>query len=180
MNNKAKKPFFKMKPAERRVEIAKDVISRIKAGTFVAHHGVYIKNEKLENDECSENAVCKTDIFLKDLGKCEVCARGALLLSRLIINPHTIRKIDLLGEIESYNEYGSSWDEEYDFNRFQLETIETAFEGRELGDLPWDHVEECIEFCKGVKSPEDRLLMIMQNIIDHNGTFVPSVKYEIV
>ena len=180
MKVKAKKPFSKMKPWERRVEIAKDVIASIKTNKFLPRFGVYIKNKKLEQFEDEKSidvSNCKTDEIVRDLGKCEVCARGALFLSRFVINPLTMSKNSIMRDLFDFSEYG---DEGYEFNKFQLESIEIAFEGREIGDLPWEHVEECIEFCKGVKSPEYRLLMIMQNIIDHNGTFVPSVKYEIV
>lgn len=175
--------FLSLPKADRRVAIAKDVIAQIRAQKYVGLQGTYVNSTKLEEIlESEEVSMTESDKIIQKLGKCQVCARGAMFLSRMKKRPENVEQSSFVMKLDSFAEPEKEYD--YEFSGPQLDAIESAFEGIEMGELytneDAEYIEDCISFCEGVKDDNDRLLMIMQNIIDHNGTFVPSVKYQIV
>jgi len=88
---------------------------------------------------------------------CRACAVGALFVAKYnLSNGRWIKDTD------SFNY--SNWLYPY-FSNKQTSNIEHAFEYTWFDEIP---------------NHEDRMIMIMQNIIDHDGTFLPNVKYEMV
>jgi hypothetical protein len=174
--------FLSLPKADRRVAIAKDVIAQIRAKKYVGLQGTYVNSAKLDEFLQASNAFVESDKMIKELGKCEVCARGAMFLSRMKKCPEKVSQLSFAEDLDSFAEIEKEYD--YEFSASQLDAIESAFEGNEMGELykneDVEYIEDCVSFCEEVKDDNDRLLMIMQNIIDHNGTFVPSVKYQIV
>lgn len=89
--------------------------------------------------------------------KCCACVVGALFVSK-------------------YQLFGGDWDEPIDadygdrlspyFSDRQLDKMENAFEGPRLRD-------------QGLSNDDYRMMAIMQNLIDHHGTYKPSVVYEV-
>lgn len=89
---------------------------------------------------------------------CKACALGALFVSKYALaNGMWISdpgQEELHGSLALY------------FSKYQLKDIENAFEGH-----LWNHEHA---------NDEDRMIAIMQNIVDHNGTFKKNVMYEMV
>lgn len=168
-------------PAEARVAIAKDVIARIRIGKLNAtNHGWYIRATKKIRGTAGVNAI---------EAACEVCAKGAVVLSALRVFDGVIAE-ELRRELANADEdeFGSVGDVSLDvlggvFDGDQLAMIETAYERGAWGDglfLSRSMNQKCTEFGCEHDEPTDRLLAIMQNIVDHKGEFKPEVRYEIV
>lgn len=90
---------------------------------------------------------------------CTACALGALFVSKYELSngewPDDMGQGELRMALHPY------------FTIFQLCEIEDAFEQK----YPrWSDLDD----------PEDCMIAIFQNIIDHDGTFKPSVEYEMV
>ncbi len=152
--------FERMTPRERRVAICRDVIKSLNAGQFQAETGVYC----LFDDSLDTNVDLMQNIEQGPV--CQVCARGALFCS-------AVRKFDNCKTSFSRG-YSPHDNGEFDktesrfFSRKQIDLIEKYFEG-------W-----CRESTKSYLFKEihpdnaKRMKLIMRNIIDNDGTFVPA------
>ena len=89
--------------------------------------------------------------------RCKVCAIGAAFLSYVRLFNGTTKPLN--------HYYGGDM---YDL-------LEQCFSGLELNEI-----EDYFECLEGTDNDTDRILMIMQNIVDGKGKFDPSVEYEIV
>jgi hypothetical protein len=168
----------KMTPEERRIAIAKDVIEHLdqmnimsKNAYMQVFEGDFVKNEgTITKEECS---------LLRD--NCEVCARGALFISRIdLFNTVDWTDLDL--------EYYDPEEEEHDLLSSDItsEKLEGAFSKQDLGliesafEFNRNHGmrEECSRFDStnaeyfGLQydNDKDRLRAIMNNIVQ-NGNF---------
>jgi hypothetical protein len=182
------KLFAKATPAEKRVLIAQDVISQIKAKRFKPKSGVWVQIVDAKNtrdieidDEFSFNKDASVrELFLeKKIPACECCALGALFMScTLYNNQTTVQNFvdEVQFDFEENVEVGKFTNGlTRFFSRPQLKLIETAFEGgygafRSPSAKTMAHLVRWEE-----KLPDDqkRLVAIMNNIIDNKGTFVP-------
>lgn len=166
----SRKRFESLTKAEQRVEIAKDVIHRIHMSKMKVTCGWYMQGPK---DYNSPN--------------CKVCALGAAFISTInIANSYELKRIpsvfsrnDFYSEREDLTKLLSRY-----FSKKQIDLIEEAFEmDRWIGVMddcfgtPSEKGIAAEEFGKQFKKAEDRLLAIMQNIVDHKGTFKPEVEY---
>ena len=167
------KKWDDMTPAERRVALAKDVIKQIHAkkievragwGFVAPKYDAWGSFYDLPNDIEHEEVISKDDVNVmkKD---CYVCAMGALFLSR-VDKFNKITWGDLNCKKPDHDSIVKAL--RGSFSRRQLVMIENAFE-RYDGD-------GC-EFGDALDDEDDRLLAIMQNIVDHDGTFEPKVAY---
>lgn len=144
--------------AKERVAIAKDALAWVQAGALVPASNVYVIPVStgvrlfLTGDSNKQ---------LRDvvLGPCRVCAKGALFLAKAV-------RFDNVS-IEDYNR--CNWEEPLleHFDIEQLSLIERWFEGwSSLGNdawtFRWHHPDNT-----------ERMTLILQNIIDHDGTFDP-------
>jgi len=183
-----KTDFNSLRLRGQRVAIAKDVIAQIECKNLSVQSWVYVSSslrggERLPIVDRNETATEKyVDVITQS---CSVCALGSLLLSRCRIG--SPMPLDALGY------------EEDDVKRGTVEADRTDC-GLSLGDMfdsdPLDEVAGCFEgwvkesdkkkwvgrdWFHGFPCHEDRLLAIMQNIVDNDGTFVPEDSdYEIV
>jgi hypothetical protein len=161
--------YDKMTRAERRVAIAKDVIKHIQAKRLKVKSSYgYVVHDKgwdeLTGVIETEGKATKVAEKLKE--ECTVCARGAMMLC----------KVSKYNHYEFEKGWGISCASTTDalkdaFSEEQLNLIEDAFELCGVSQDSW---------LRQILDAEDRLLAIMQNIVDHNGSFKPNAAYEVV
>ena len=189
---RAKKvPFSKLSKPQKRVAIAKDVIAQIKIGRYVANVGAYIDSINFKND--LEMGEMKNKDIQKNFGKienCTVCAMGACLMSATkFANKLNFR--DIGGSTDDLDNKKVKDLFSKLFSPEQLLMIETAFEGegeswndesRVAYDLfnlnkgyfkGSDMLRASDSFGNGYEEDDEKLIAIMQNIIDNKGTFKP-------
>jgi hypothetical protein len=192
---------MRMTKAEKRVEIAKDVLKQIKANKYNPTSGVWVTdtdgNEVGDliyriRDEDSEATIdLKNDVVCQLNGKCSVCALGSLFVSAIDKFNHT--KLNS-GCYMDFTEHACS---DYNpllkwFSAKQLLLIESTFENRygawtkntiwvlsNKKMVYWDDVviPAIYAYCKKYSDETSRLKAIMNNIVRNKGTFVlPGVK----
>jgi hypothetical protein len=157
------KTWQQMSRRERRIAVAKDVIADILAAKYKVRQSYgYVKSdampETLDGQEWAEQ-----------LGYCTVCARGALMVTKLR-NYDNWKANDAIGCTPTSS-------------RTRVEPVETTLALHDcFSEARLLVIERYFEKDQwsGTHCADDRLLAIMQNIIDHKGTFKPSVEYEIV
>jgi len=171
--------------AERKVEIAKDVIKHIQAENLNIRDGLgYIVPDTARGHlDLRDRANTRTELDSEgcDLVRkhCTMCARGALLISRVDVG-------NKLGWSDIGSGHAGSghtvWGLKDAFTISELKLIEAAFERSDNYASSTTRRElkiDAREFGKGHADPSDRLLAVMQNIVDHDGEFKPEVLYEI-
>ena len=181
----AKAKWEDLTPAQRRVEIAKDVIASIQAGRITTGHTYFGLNEEVKVGKLDTHKEIGIEEPLSSRAarevqkNCRVCAMGALMVSRVC----KFNKLSL--EDLGQNEYGSTVEAlKGAFTDNQLRRIEAAYEldsSYEFMDeyaFGMDHVGD-YEAMNYQEQDENRMLAIMQNIVDHGGTFKPKVRYEV-
>lgn len=160
---KRNKDFKKLSKAGKRVAIVKDVIDSLKAKKYFAKKSIYLEiNEKdygIVNQEvlCSDNTVCT------------VCALGGIFASKVKIANEFSNDLELTHDGDMRKNLSKY------FTEYQLHLIEAAFEGWEKGNVStWklknnDHMK----YIRSYSNPNDRMIVIMENIIENKGTFKP-------
>lgn len=155
--------------AERRVAIAKDVISHIQASKLkVEENCGYVRHPKgagaMSNIATSTSNTKELANKLKE--QCCVCALGAMMLCKIEKFNNYKFNLQNSGYISIFDVYTALEDV---ITETQLCDIERAFEKTDPNS-PYNEIS----------NPIDRLLAIMQNIIDHDGIFKPNVTYKII
>jgi len=168
---KSNEKFQKLTNAQKRVQIAQDVIKSLNAGKLVAEQGVYVARNRptkmLGTDLFDEEIVCELDTVLEKIPKCNVCALGGLFVE-------AVKRYD---KIKTDEISAGPWQNElhYYLKKFfsidQLKMIEDAFESEGPNIYYGNH--KALVFCHTIKKPRDRMLKIMNNIVENNGTFKP-------
>lgn len=199
---KGNKEFQKASPSRKRILIAKDVIKHIQSGKIEPKATIYYKavDPEFSNyedvfDEFQEykkqcelpKGIDAQQILKKPTVECQACALGSMFISDIIRNDaFSVKKMD--GERDSAAKRLSKH-----FSQLQLDMIEMAFEGRNIGDNDklsdrnslfggWtDLGAKCVAFYN--QFPKDRfgqdsnatkrLVAIMNNIIENKGEFKP-------
>ena len=174
MSKSTTKKLSENERAKARVAIAKDVIKRIQSGKIRSMGNGYgyiefdtdLKHKVCKMEDDYEKCITPQDV--KKIAKnCYVCAMGALILSKVgLFNQLTWRDLFNFDTREDYENALFDY-----FDEDELYEIEDAFEC---------NMSKAGKFGYLFKNDNDRLLAIMQNIVDHNGTFKPEVEYEIV
>jgi hypothetical protein len=166
----ARKSYDDMTQAERRVAIAKEVIANIHASRLNvrSRYGYVVPNSDLLPNGL-ESVAGGTDKAIAEKYKqtCTVCARGAMMLCKVAkFNNYAW---NIYGCVDSWDTFEALADA---FTEDELWDIEQAFEQVEKNydHTPWMDIDD----------DTDRLLAIMQNIVDHKGTFQPDVAYKII
>lgn len=186
--------FLALKPAQRRIQIARDVIAQI-GGRITARAGTYFDTRDLRNINISDEAQAQT--VFKKITSCTVCAIGSLFLCGVDrANAVTVGQIELGGgsvDGSDAKRYLRKF-----FSIRQLALIETAFEtafektyigpsrfqysdeaeaatkfGRTADELT-DSFNNAVSYMDEIEADDNRMRLIMQNIIANNGTFRPS------
>jgi hypothetical protein len=161
--------------AELRVQIARDVIAQVKSRRLVAMRGNY-GMVLLSSDEWDAwmNDHEPTDLRALLSGKrCEACALGSMFLAAVdrhdkIAMPPA--RADTFTRREE-TRYLSSF-----FSASQLDLIESAFESTNICEYTrcfQDTVQRATKMFLSRVRPRQRMIQIMQNIVDNEGTFRP-------
>jgi len=178
--------FKKATKAQKRVMIAQDVLDQIRAKRYRAVTGKWVdpvwkRDYESQKIKYSPNHSAKDAFENKAIDHCKVCALGGLFMSCTNLNNHTtIEDLEIeadfyLGDRVEYNEKISNGLNRI-FSQKQLILIESFFEGGEgYFSSPRDdnYGEEKGIFYKSYSNYK-RLEIIMQNIIDNDGTFKPN------
>lgn len=166
---KQNEAFNKMSKADKRVQIAKDCIARLKFKQLNAQTGVVISvlQGEYEEEDSLKDVMCNEEL------QCSVCAKGGLFLTYV----GRVNKV-LMGDVRSDNELESKEMKKLMeiFTAKQLTMIETTFEGytptgeQFMSDTNFD---KCLAFYNSTDTHEETLIKICENIIKNKGTFKP-------
>lgn len=165
--------FNSLTKAEKRIEIAKDVLSMISDKRKTIVRGIYLN---IYNEDILGGSAQK---YVDEIS-CECCALGACLLSATkYMNQLTIGEIHFVNS-ENSDVWGIL---NKVFSAKQLGLIEYAFEGSFDGTrVSMDSfsfynedidIKSAVMFGRGYENDEERLTAIMENIIKNRGTFNP-------
>lgn len=155
---------------KRRILIAKDALKWLKAGALKAATGTYVyilDRSKFHTLETMKSVQAR-DVCI---GKCEVCAKGALFLA------HAVRYNNVsVGDV-LFSRFECALYEEFDGRT--LNRIEAAFEGwpsvSHGGIYNYDYAWTLSKY----PNSEVRLINILKNIIKNKGDF-DTEKYPLV
>ena len=159
----AKKVFEKIKRgnAAQRIQIAKDVITWVKAGKVRVSASTGYVSRPLGNDtwfDGTAEPVDAREALCAVEGACTVCARGALLLA--MVDRFDVLKIGALSDLGDEAGYTDGGYLDRLFSR-DKEEIEAAFEGF-ASNTKW---------VEAIPNASDRIIAIMRNIIRNKGRF---------
>jgi len=172
--------FKKATKAQKRVMIAQDVLAQLKAKRYVAESGCWVQANY--NPAATWADIKYTDsvqeLFVeKKIESCNVCALGGLFMSCTNFNNNT-----LLEDLDDVSEgLGALVDEEEKlsnklnkiFSTSQLKLIESYFEANDGYFRDYDEDDRIEVFYNKYPSDKKRLQLIMENIAENEGTFVP-------
>lgn len=175
-------PFEALSVGRQRTRIIKDAISQINTNKFKIRQGRYMISLDSEGNDDSYGPPrdLQTLLLRKDnTPVCQVCAKGALFAS-CVINTDKVKTSQEFEQEKFLKGKLSTW-----FSDKELDMIETAFEKRPIVDnnrvifiyrggakYKTELGKKCVEFGKKYKKPTDRLLAILNNVLE-NGTFKP-------
>jgi hypothetical protein len=168
--------FKKASKAQKRVMIAQDVLAQLKAKRYFAESGCWVQpNIKAACEKNLKDEDSVQELFAaKKIESCNVCALGGLFMSCINLNNNTtvedLKKEFYIGDFV-YDDSKISNGLNRIFTQKQLILIESYFEGSQ-GYFKGDN-EKTVVFLESYNDDE-RLEMIMQNIIDNDGTFKPN------
>ncbi len=162
--------------SEKRILVAQDIISLLEAGRITAGSTyITLPSATKVKLKCGDYAGAR-EAILDSQDSCECCAKGAIMLSLTLYNN---QEKDFTGwnylhrkDLEFARKYNIFKNGLLDiFTQSQLHLIEIWFEGwdRYMGIGQYQH------WIKGYTelSKKDRLIKIMQNLIDNGGDFIP-------
>lgn len=161
-----------MTNSEKRVAIARDVIQRLNSdgSLLTAGHNGYICSPVKFPDDSGDLKDRMEDI---DQAPCMVCALGATLLSkaRLFNNVPlaTITDNNYFLHVSGHTARQNLRDV---FPTLMLDMIEAAYEMRPMGTWLPEKLRKTVNFGTEIKDPKQRMIAIMQNIIDNGGEFI--------
>ena len=173
--------FKKATKAQKRVMIAQDVLAQLKAKRYVAESGCWVQanyNPTVTLAETKYHDSVQELFAEKTIESCNVCALGGLFMSCTNFNNNTLLKDlddvsedlgNLIGEEEKLSNKLNSI-----FTTNQLKLIEAYFEGNDGFFLNYDEDDRIEAFYnKNASYDKKRLKLIMENIVENKGTFVP-------
>jgi hypothetical protein len=172
--------FDKSTPAEKRVLIAKDVISGLKKKKLISTPGCWVSNnanygDLFDMDKVDPDTELKT--ILDKIPSCNVCALGGIFVS-------TVKRFDKLKckdefampDIADFLPYLKKF-----FSEKQLNLIECAYEigeGWAYDDGESKSMRNARAFGESFGDSTERMVAIMKNIVKNDGLFVPPVAAE--
>lgn len=165
--------FAQLSPSEKRVQIARDVLAQLRSKRLIATSGTWLTGDSgdslYESADIEKNVELQT--VLKNREQCEGCALGGMFMCA--VERHNKLKI---GDLESPTSGEAGEDDAIKylrkfFSEEQLNEIEAAFEqggGARSGSAT------AVNFAGDIDDEEERMRLIMENIIVNKGRFVPS------
>lgn len=182
INRENNKRFRAASRAERRVLIAQDIIDRIRVKQFKPETGVWAHVDGIGG----ANSKDSVQTIINGGSTCECCAVGGMLLSciafknRVTVNDVEEKEALSGNEVLGYGDWGNRDKTGLKklFGQQQLSVIEYCFEDGQgvasQDDLPSSKIDRIQDYCGNLPGePDKRMLVIMKNIIDNNGTFKP-------
>lgn len=175
--NKLNKQFKKATKAQKRVMIAQDVLAQLKTKRYVAESGCWVKPNIHSSCKVSHHDSVQELFIEQKIESCNVCALGGLFMSCTNFNNNTLIEDlddataqlgDLIDEEEKLSNKLNSI-----FSVKQLKLIEVYFEGNDgyfYENREYDTVKA---FYTKYPSDKKRLQLIMENIVENGGAFVP-------
>ena len=165
--------------AEKRVQIAQDVLDAIEQHTLLATKGTMFSSSLWSRLQAMKKTCPEAEVqtVLEEQETCAVCAKGALFVA-------AITRYDNFKcrDVPPNSFYGGAQQNQLAvqglspfFSKEQLNEIEIAFEGAVayyLKDYS-DPIQlaKLLNFNDVSASPHERMRKIMQNIVDNKGTF---------
>ena len=166
------KNFENLSTPAKKVALAKDVIAQVEQKRINSTAGVYCRS----TDSTGGNKPLKQ--FGSDEGDyCTCCAKGALFVSHFNLGDSEnwkYKSLDLAEyEFVGYEIRGPMADI---FSEDEWDLIEASFERSPdyaSYEADKDLVEAAVNFGQRHADDEDRMIAIMENIIENNGKFCP-------
>lgn len=164
--------FEAMTPKKKRLTICRDVLAHLESKLIKAYAGTYVAYDKLGIGKSFE----QVHEALTPAVECRACALGSMLLAHTlwvddltIVDSKKLENVDIHARFEGF------------FNEHQLRMIECAFECQDnfmnADSDPSDIAASVYfgeQFSDNRGADEARLVGIMQNILDNDGTFIPT------
>jgi len=178
--------FRKATRAQKRVMIAKDILSALRRGKIVANQGVYVEPsydyEGPNLDDAAQEAPADASLqeLLETVAPCQVCAKGAIFLCTVAMrNKVTVGEFnEMNGNVQNdgWSEARKLWRGENLsktlgglFSPKQLAMIENEFEDDVVDSLGGNPIMRLSD----LEDDDARLRKIFRNVVRNNGTFVP-------
>lgn len=172
-NSLTEEQFALLPSAAKRVEIAKDVIMHLETDKILAMHSGYASIPDVFNIRKWSLDTDVRDVINAAQHPCAVCALGAIFIADVIKRDNlSIAKYESMSGSTNVRDKVKDY-----FEDEQLSLIETAYEKTCMGAIlpnSW----EAVAFGRSIQSANERLVAIMENIIENYGTFVPKIKKE--
>jgi hypothetical protein len=167
---KTKSKFEGLTPAQRRVEIAKDVLLKLDSKKIVAKHMTYLRADRPIVSEAAYDDGQSMKMILQDIPQCRACAMGSLFVAAVDrFNEFDASRIDSNDIDDPGLDLGSLDGALRDhFDADQLQVIERAFEKWTI----FDKDRKPFVWRPELKTADARMRAIAQNLIDNGGTFV--------
>ncbi len=181
---RANAAFAKMTPAQKRVQIARDVIAQLDENKLIAQFGTWVA----PTDDGGAFEFSGEDQQVRDAlsgGPCHACALGSLFVCA-VTRADKLRAGELhdgnekrgyIGKLDVFEYLGRFFDQD------QLDMIETVFEGG--GGSTWHSAEaanwapsEAANWAPSEEEPSDLMRLIMLNVIKNRGQFSLSTAAE--
>lgn len=156
--------FEGLKPAEKRVAIARDVLAQLASGRLVADTGFWLGNSEstsddnhlIDADDLASVKNTELQSILGEMDTCTGCALGGLFMCA--VEKYDKLKVKDLKEYEYCSDRGDNYDAEdlvlqtvdtvnylrKFFSNDQLQLIECAFE---MGQGAWSEEDYCDDHC---------------------------------
>jgi len=169
------KAFEKMSPSEKRVQIARDVLAQLAAKRLIATPGCWLAGKDEDPLFSQEDVKKDPDLqkILKSQKECTGCALGGMFMCA-VERANELKISDLDRESRDMrvlqDESVFDYMEQF-FSREQLNEIEAAFEQGEGFVQDGDSTEEASTWLEEVDDAEERMRLIMENIVVNKGKF---------
>jgi hypothetical protein len=171
---KSNKAFKLMTKAEKRVQIAQDVIDRIKLRKIEAGSGTLMRSSTVDGlHSIGEDSLKKA---INSGVSCSVCAKGGLFIAYVgRVNKFNTSDLGGNGYLPHMHESNEMQKLQELFSGNQLALIEMVFEGDLILKEDYNFSERQVNRARGIyikfRDSNDRLTAICENIIHNKGSF---------
>lgn len=168
---KANKSFEKLSTADKRVQIARDVLAQLASKRLIATPGTWLAGSNEGNLFSKKDLEKNPDLqkILKNTEECTGCALGGMFMcaveraDELKLGDLSVESQDMKQlQTEDVFEYMEKF-----FSRDQLDAIESAFE---QGDGASNDLD-AEDWLDGIEDAGERMRLIMENIVANKGEF---------
>lgn len=169
---KLRRPYDSLTDKGKRLRIARDVIAQVESMRIRPKQGTYISFTSVYDGDGRRIEVKNWARPVKEAEACTACALGSMFVSRCELT----KPLVTIGQADRTPSEDMAAALSDVFSEQQLGLIEAAFEmcdNVRCEGVDSTTLHRAWDFCEDLKDPKERLVAIMKNIIDHDGTFVP-------